>query len=341
MRYLKLINILPLSLFIFALLALPAMAGTHQMSGKLSDDWDVNLLDAYGGDKTFSDHNQIGVSENWIPKKFPSADYIIENNIDPVRVDKKIEPFTDWTGYAATGTHIIKNGLMDSYQQYDEPTIGPVSGRIYCQPAGGEAYDIEALYFDDDNTYMYLAIVTSVPEVGSDGWKMGDIALDISDKDGKVIDSTSTVPYEYGIKVLEGGKVKEGGIEKTIKPGTILYQPTWTKPASYEFPENYPYTIDSGTPASTKADILYTSTGIPNDNGVSNSIIEVRIPRSAIGSPSKDQLSYIHLTIGCGNDFIELKPVKFKSYIPEFPSIVIPIAAVMGIILIMGRRNKE
>lgn len=328
-------NILPISFFIFALLALPAMAVTHSMTGNMSTDWGVNLTKAYDDDKNIGSGNEPTSYAGWVPKD-SSVDWIVENNID-----KRYEPNKIWIGSTDLfvwaggkyGTHKMKTGTSNSIVNYDEPTIYCTDQkREYIQPAGGEAYDIEALYFDDDNQYAYLAIVTSMPEGGAGGFKMGDIALDLTDQTGK-LENDTTIPYEFGIKVLENSTTN-------LKVGNIVSQPIWTKPPSYEFENGYPLTIESGRVVGSGT-VEYFASNIPSDNDVSNSIIEVRIPRNLIGNPTAGQLSNIHLTIGCGNDVIELTPVKFKTNVPEFPSVALPVAAIIGILFVFGRRNKE
>jgi hypothetical protein len=337
MKYLRLLNILPVGLFIFALLALPALAATYTIDGDLSD-WGVDLSKAYSDDSHYNPISDTNSYVGWKPTN-SSVDWIVENNIGRqytagILFIGSTDLFV-WAG-SKYGTHKIKTGDKESIDDYVEPYIYCTDQKQnYIQPAGGEAYDIEALYFDDDSQYAYFAIVTSVPPVGTNGHLMGDIALDINDSNSKLSNGT-TIPYEYGIKVIGNSK---------FPSGAVVYQPTWTTPASNEFPNDYPFTIVAGTvigtPENSPIRIQYTTTNIPIDNIASNSVIELRIPKSKIGNPPVGQLSNIHLTIGCGNDLIELKPVKFKANIPEFPSIVLPVAAIMGIILILGRRKNE
>jgi hypothetical protein len=327
MKRLKLVTLWPISLLLLTVLAVPAMATTHTMTGNMYTDWGVNLSKAYSDDS----NNLPASYDGWKPKD-SSVDWIVENNIDrQYHAGQYSYGGTDLFNWAGSkyGTHKMKNGTSSSISDYDEPTIYcSDQGKYYIQPAGGEAYDIEALYFDDDSKNVYLAIVTSVPLGGSSGWKMGDIALDINDTNGNVAGGTTT-SYEYGIKVLGG----------SFPAGSIIYKPTWDKPPSNEFPNDYPFTIQSGTSAGTVNKINYTSDNVPPDNGFSNSVIEISIPRNKLGNPSKDQLSNIHLTIGCGNDLIELKPVRFKTDIPEFPSIVLPVASILGLVFIYGSRK--
>ena len=329
---------LPLSFLLLTLLSLPAMA--YDINGDISD-WGVNLKTAYADDYQNSLNPVNGYySAAWIPTNHPTVDWIIENNIDPTLTGNSKYP--DWTGYGLTGTH--KYGTGSQSNTYNEPLITAYDSSTHLQPSGGEAYDIEAVYFDDDSQNMYLAIVTSMPQTGLGGWQMGDIALDITHNDGKT-GTLDDAKYEYGIKTHdEGGKLK----------GLIRKQPTWEDPASNQFPNDKPYRFDvtSGHPADPDgitditANLKYTTvTGAPEQmkDGTypDNYVIEVSIPKRAIGYPSAGQVSNLHLAIGCGNDEIVLNPITFKQNIPEFPSIALPVAAIMGVILILGRRNKE
>jgi hypothetical protein len=278
MKYLNRINILPISFFIFALLALPAMAGTHTIDGNLSD-CGVHLDVAYSG--TNGPYYHV-TDDGWIPKGIPYAsdiDFIVENNAD-----------TQWEGHdmfywadSKTGTHLQRTGtLPPTIKDYDEGLIycKNQGDKPYVQPAGGEAYDIEALYFDDDKDNVYLAIVTSVPPGGSSGWKTGDIAFDINNTKGTVIDSavTSDSDYEYGIKVLTGNG---------INSGSIIYRPIWDKPRYDEFPYDQPLNIAGGSFAGTVNTIAYTDNYAPSDNDKPNYVIEVSIPKSKIGNPQR------------------------------------------------------
>ncbi|AKB24783.1 hypothetical protein MSMTP_1314 [Methanosarcina sp. MTP4] len=332
MKYLKVIVMLSVSFLLLTLLSLPAMA--YIIDGKL-DDWGVDL-------RSGLDETDINA---WIPTR-NTVDWIVEDNIDPTYTSD--EAYPDWTGYTDTGVHIKKSG--DTYIAYSEPTLAysdwwaRAHGDHYLEPAGGEYYDIEALYFDDDAQYVYIAIVTSMPPTGyTDEYgrfvDAGDIAIDL-DTD----ENTGEYGYEYGIKT------------HGIGIGMIRYNPDWSLPqATGGFIVNAPSEFDKNTGDFTgTAELVYVNAN--NDetvdygsdeyepNGVlvvPNYIIEAKIPKSALGNPTVGQTSNIHVSIGCGNDVIELVPVSFEAEIPEFPTVALPVFAVLGLCYIFNGRRRD
>ncbi len=86
------------------------------------------------------------------------------------------------------------------------------------EPSGGEKYDVEALYFDNDDDYFYLAIITSVPhywEWSTDNWDVGiidtrysnirvrpgDISLSLFSGTGRIENNSTVWHYNYGIDI--------------------------------------------------------------------------------------------------------------------------------------------
>ncbi|MFH1245359.1 MAG: hypothetical protein V1662_02650, partial [Candidatus Omnitrophota bacterium] len=110
--------------------------------------------------------------------------------------DWGITPFSDWTPWNSSVDYTeedwtecphysgyIGNGSAD-YPPYPW-------GVNYPYPWGGEKYDVEAMFFDDDPNYLYFALVTSFPQSGRDGIKAGDIAFGFG----------AAGSYDYVIKV--------------------------------------------------------------------------------------------------------------------------------------------
>ncbi len=263
----------------------------------------VFLLSAYASAYTIDGNlNDWGVTpfSDWIPDT-ETVDWIVEDNIDPDCVNgpdywpsnwRGID-CEDWSGYTDTGTHIKGSGSSSS--PYDEPVFSEYGG-IYEQPAGGEHYDIEAMYFDDDSHKAYFAIVTSMPPGGISDCDPGDLALDL-DNDGD---------YEYGIILTGSGK------------GKICHNPTWSDPT--DFPSSEPLRITSCDDHTGDATVAYTDDYVSDDNGVNNWVIEIAAPKTALGTPTYHQISNLHATITCGNDVIELIEYKWDFSVPEFVS---------------------
>jgi len=49
----------------------------------------------------------------------------------------------------------------------------------------------------------------------------------------------------------------------------------------------------------------------------------------------------VHAAWGIGSNFLSYEPQTPIPQLPEFPTIVLPVAAILGLMLILGRRNKE
>ena len=149
------------------------------------------------------------------------------------------------------------------------------SGLIYVGPGYSiqNLFDVEAIYFDNDSNYAYVAIIHGLPESGDPyyGFKPGDIAIDV-DGDGS---------YEYGVDI----------------ESDILYEDVTWQDAKY-FSEAKPWVIESGTEIGS-VNLAYS------DEQNSHYVIETAIPLSYLGLNSGDHLT-IHWTMECGNDYLNL-----------------------------------
>jgi hypothetical protein len=287
-------------------LILAGSSAAYTIDGDISD-WGVNLTAGLSGN-----------ASAWVPI-VNTTDWKVENNIDDDCVPNTWQygSCVDWTGYNAKGVHIEGHGT--AYSDYDEPA-SIVGGRKYDGPAGGEPYDIEALYFDDTTGYVYFVIVTSMPETGYiDQYgrytTTGDLALDLDRNSG-----TGEYGYEYGIKTHGPNK------------GQICYLPKWSLPhSSMGFPSNAPSTMTcngSSSVVTGTASVVYANSG-KSDNGRSNYIIEIKARKIYIGAPAKGDLGNLHTTITCGNDEIEIGDYTYDFPAPEFSSIGVPLVVLL------------
>ena len=244
-----------------AILAIPAMAYT--IDGYL-DDWGVNLSEDWN------------MKETWVPLS-STTEWVVEDNLDC---------FQYYSGANYCGVHITGSGT--SYTHYAEPEIKmrkigwwvssnkqPYHERGWSARSR-ELNDIEAMYFDTNDTHAYVAIVTSIPldKVMSD--------LAISSSDG----------YECGIAL--GGENK----------GTVYYNPEWSDTG--RFKDSGPYRITGGTVIGT-ANVEYQNQCI-FDFDSTNWVIELSVPQSVF--EDFDKITKLHVTLYCGNDVVEVIPVK-------------------------------
>jgi hypothetical protein len=312
MKNVTVITVFTLSALLLALMTVPAMAATYTIDGKLTD-W--GLDDLYG-------YSNWDKPDLWKPDS-PTAYYVVEDNIDT----NTYPSHTDWSGYSVGGVHIYKDASSEG--TFIEQKI---NGQ-YIQPCGGEMSDIEAMWFDSDANNAYFAFVTSVNQ----SW-IGDLKIVLNG-----------VPY--GV-VLQGneddlGKVYQG--DSWIKT-TNLLGPGWGV-----CDENADWRIDTSPGQCVytgyKGTVVWNSTGLPQDNSWdystwglgqfdgSNHIIEIRVPRAAIGSPTGGQLASLYATLFCSNDVIRIGEVKFN--IPEFATVAVPVCMILGMFYFFRRKRQN
>ena len=312
---------LPLSLTVMAIaLIAVSLASTqsdlkYTIDGNLSD-WGVDLT----GDWS--------LNETWVPNK--GIEFVVEDNNDP---HHKIY---------AVGVHI--KGVGSSYEYYYEPKVCCSPGEYKVEPIGGEPYDVEAKYLDEDENYIYVAIVTSMNPNGSGNLEPIDFAMNL---DGN--DSTGEYGYEYGVKL----HTSDG-----IPQWDIYYLPDWAEPQYC--PMNRPGKMVGALPGGGKtgtaigAYVQCTSCNLgkscrgtrysfvdPNstgcDHGVPNYVVEMAIPKSAVNMTGKNLTKppfpkALWTCDTCGND-------KIENSIPEFLTVVIPAAALICFVFFIHRRR--
>ena len=293
-RKAELIMILSLTVIALAVMTTSTAALKYNIDGDPSD-WGIDILTG-----------NWSLNDTWVPND--GVEFIVEDNTDPQWSD---------TYY---GVHI--KGVGSSYTRYYEDKVHLKDGTPAPEPVGGEIWDLEAKYLDEDDTYIYVLLVTSVPS-----YRTGDLALDL---DGD--SSTGEYGYEYGVTL---------GTWTGISQWDIYYSPDWEEPETV--PENAPSFFQTGGYKTGNATGNYSNIGV-SDNGYDNYVIEMAIPKDAVGMAGKNltdpPTKRIHIADTCGNDHID-------NPIPEFLTIVIPVLAILGLIYVhrrkwrgKGRENK-
>ena len=298
-----------------------AMAMKYTIDGDLSD-WGITDQDLQNG---LNDNNDESA---WIPDAAgPKVSWVVENDVyaDPTHPgypDKYLKD--DGKEYYDYGVHIKGKGT--TYNPYFEPKV---DGKV--QPVGGETFDVEALYLDEDKDYIYVAIVTSMPPEGicsSTGrccsatdpyYCPGDLAIDI---DFNL--ATGGLGYEYGVR-LGSYDSNQFKIYRTDE------DEDWYK--TQVCPSNKPATVNvahAGNPVGSAigAYVFKGNWETPYNKPVY--VIELAIPKTVIGSTSSYQVH--HAEAGCGNDAVD-------QGIPEFPTLLIPVGIVVGLFYYFTRRR--
>jgi hypothetical protein len=306
MKKVKFLTILSLTAVMLAMMTMPAMAATYEINQLHT--WGVTLDDS-ATEVIYSHDYKTLANSDWIPDS-STADYVVEDNIDRITYPTITPPPVGKYG----GLHIIGTGSSNT--PYLEPLLKghggvvPPSGAPQTAPSR-ETNDIEAFYFDSDATNAYFAIVVSKPVS-----EMGDLALDL--------DTTSG--YEYGIILqTRDSSFTEGD----VCSGNIV----WSNPS--DFPNEGPYRVLSADNTHSVATVSIVDSRV-SDYGSTNHVIEISVPRSALGNPS---LSNLHATTSCGNDFVELKNVNWE--IPEFTTIAIPVCMILGLFYFFRRKRQN
>ena len=245
-----------------AMLLLCAPAYAYTIDGDLSD-WGLNLSQDWSQEST------------WLPNS--GVQFQVEDNQDPSQ-----------TGGSYTGVHI--QGVGSSYSSFVEPKIQLQSGHWVLPPFGSpkELFDLEAIYFDQDSTHIYIAVVTSEPQdsPGEDD-DPGDLAINADHNSG-----TGVYGYEYGVKI---------GTGTGLNQWDLCYLPDWEEGKYAKIKPTIFKTANSCLSGVVQGS--YVDLGV-TDHGKTNYIIEMAIPKSDIGGPTYVSFYDIFLSELCGNDGI-------------------------------------
>lgn len=247
-------------------------------------------------------------NDTWVPNM--GVQFIVEDNYNPEY------------GGDYTGVHIKGSG--SNYNFYHEPRVTHKNGNVVREPFGGEAFDLEAAYFQQDDEFVYMLIVTSLEPDGLGDHRPGAVRIDID----KAKESGDGYIHELGVKVASTGQLEQFGIYEVID---------WAETPDY-VPSNLPSRILNGNLVD-RAKGVYEACDRCNDEtgedfGKKIFIIELAIPKEALGVSSGTPISYgiFSITDNCTNDIVK---------IPEFMLIAVPLATILGLIFVLRMRRKE
>ncbi len=249
------------------------------------------------------------LNDTWLPGS--GIQFTVEDNNNPNH------------GTAYNGVHITSKG--SGYVFYDEPKVQHKSGNWFSEPYGSpaEPYDLEAIYFQQDTENVYVLIVTSEkPDATGDG-APGDLRIDIN-----TMTSGDGYKYEKGVKL---------GSKTGLTQFDIYDVSDWADTPDY-IPSSLPAVIAAGTKID-RANGFYNgcsgcNLGTGMDYGEPIYIVELAVPKSALGGPGTYNFDDFSVVDKCTNDGISIP-------IPEFAVIALPIAGIIGLVFVLRTRRKE
>lgn len=227
---------------------------------------------------------------------------------------------------------------------------GPIGGI----PSGGEACDVEAIYFNNDQNYLYFAGVGSIPPSGCYyqppyNWPYafgaGDLAIKFGVEEG-VNWKTTDADYALGLRpsVLSGGT----GHRNPASIGEVKQNTAGNLKWYHEDGFSWPYFNEAYFDAATGTDVgtavvtwakwsggtSETGSGyiaLPrNTSDKGTWIWEAAIPISYFGDKVyQGQHISVHWAPDCVNDYIELR----ATVIPEPKTYVLFFLGCLGLIL--------
>jgi hypothetical protein len=154
-------------------------------------------------------------------------------------------------------------------------------------PFGGEQFDIEAIYFDDDATNAYVAVVTSLP------LPMGRVFL-----------NELVIPGDLGIDLglgsLDLGIDIDGGTGQVADTDAA----DWFQSNTNFLAEVGPTNFAGGVPLGF-AGLSFYDYGLV-ERGYGTYVFEVTVSKSLLGSPGVGSFVGLDWTMGCRNDVIRL-----------------------------------
>ena len=188
-------------------------------------------------------------------------------------------------------------------------------------------FDVEAIYFDNDADYAYMAIITGLPQ--NYGIKPGDVFFEVGANSNPFGSGYDPTDKSFAVNVFSEN---------------LHSVNTWDETAYSTYAD--PYRMDRDiygdvTPDNTFRlalgdDFIYTSSPIN-----SHYVMEGKIPLDTLGlsyDGSGDSDVWIHWSMACGNDYLNMKGDVNPYVVPEPASMILFGSGLLGL---AGLRRKK
>jgi hypothetical protein len=254
--------------FILIMISAPA-AFAYDINGFV-DDWGIDLNNAVNGGSGYKlpdGSTPGGYTNGYLDNNTPTGG----NDIDY------------WTEDNADENSGVNTHVHPGYTHYNNK------------------YDAEAIYFDNDADYAYIALITGLSYSESE-YPAGDLFINV----GSAADpfNSTAVPSAgstYAVNVLSGDLYNLSGLSGQ----SVLQDVTYTT-APNDHSAATPWRFDY-TQASPSYNLASSSDLIYRSNANAHYVIETRIALDTLGLKGVNSSDiWLHWTMECGNDVLKL-----------------------------------